>query len=84
MPDRTRDVWLRLHGKASAQVSDDEQPGKRASERHSHRCHDVKGGYSWLPAFVQQRRIEREGREGCEAAENARGQEQPPCLKDWE
>jgi hypothetical protein len=61
-------------------LAHDEQARKQSCNRDADRCDDIQRSQSECPALIEQGRIKREGGEGCEAAENASGQEQSPHL----
>src|SRR5262249_31748580 len=56
---------------------------RQSTHRKRDRQYHVEQGNSGLATLVQQYGIERERREGGVAAENARGQEQAPVLRDF-
>ena len=58
------------------------KPGEQAGDRKRDGDDDIERRKAKLAALVEQGRIEREGRKGGVAAENAGGEEQPPVLQD--
>src|ERR1051325_3424183 len=67
--------------RSSREIAHQREPGKQPADGKPDREQNVERREAELAAFVVQRDIEREGREGGVAAEDAGGEEQPRVLR---